>query len=229
MANCRWPKLIVCMLTLSGTFLAGSCTSTAPSRLTSTQRAAIEGKSILVQQPAPSQFALISSSSTVAGALDPIAAGANAGKASKAGNAIVEQDHLVDPATVIGPALLAEFVSRYGMKSISGTGLPATAGSTSPHGGADYVLSVEVSSWSTMYLLSSLNHYGVMLVAKAKLVDGANAHVQREARCFIRPRNQANAPTFIELMENDGIRLRVEADFATQACVEALKASLVGG
>jgi hypothetical protein len=94
--------------------------------LTSTQRAAIEGKSILLQQPVPSQFALISSSSTVAGALDPFTAGANAGKSSKAGNTIVEQDHLVDPATIIGPALLAEFVSMYGMKSIAGTGLPTT-------------------------------------------------------------------------------------------------------
>jgi hypothetical protein len=226
MANCRWPN--VCVLTLSGAVLTASCTSTAPSRLTSTQRAAIEGKSILLQQPVPSQFALISSSSTVAGALDPFTAGANAGKSSKAGNTIVEQDHLVDPATIIGPALLAEFVSMYGMKSIAGTGLPTTSGSTSPHGDADFVLSVEVSSWSTMYLLSNLSHYGVMLVAKAKLVDGANAHVLREARCFIRPRNQSDAPTFTELMENDGIRLRVEADFATQACVEALKASLVG-
>jgi hypothetical protein len=229
MANGNWHKVSVCGLALSGAVLAAACTSTAPSRLSSTQRAAIEGKYVLLQQPASSQFALISSSSTIAGALDPFTAGANSVKASKAGNTIVEQDHLVDPATVIGPALLAELVSTYGMKPIQGNGLPATSSrSTTPPTGADFVLSVEVSSWSTMYLLTSLSHYGVMLAARGKIVDGATAKVLREGRCIIRPRDQSDAPTFTELMENDGVRLRAEVDYATQACVEALKHSVVG-
>jgi hypothetical protein len=229
MANGNWHKVTVCGLALSGAVLTAACTSTAPSRLSSRQRTAIEGKSILLRQPASSQFALISSSATIAGALDPFTAGANSGKASKAGNAIVEQDHLVDPAAVIGPALLAELVSTYGMKPIQSDGLPTTSlrSTTSPPG-ADFVLSVEISSWSTMYLLTRLSHYGVMLTAKAKIVDGATANVLREARCFIRPRDQSDAPTFTELMENDGARLRAEVDYATKACVEALKHSLVG-
>jgi hypothetical protein len=227
MANSKW--VTVCGLALSGAVLTAACTSTAPSRLTSTQRAAIAGKSLLLQQPASSQFALISLSSTVAGSLDPFTAGANAGKASKAGNTIVEQDHLVDPETVIGPALMADLVATYEMKSIQGNGPAAKSiGSPTPPAGADFVLSVEVSSWSTMYLPTRLSHYGVMLVAKAKIADGATARIVRQARCIVRPRDPPDAPTFTELMENNGVRLRAEVDYATQACVEDLKHSLVG-
>jgi hypothetical protein len=97
-----------------------------------------------------------------------------------------------------------------------------------PSTGADFVLSVEVPVWSTMYLPSRLSHYGIMLVAKAKIVEGATGKSLREARCIIRPRNQPDAPTFTELMENNGVRLRTEVDYATGACVEVLKHSLVG-
>jgi hypothetical protein len=189
----------------------------------------ISGKSLLLRQLEPSQFALISLSSTVAGSLDPFTAGVNAGKASKAGAAIVEQDHLVDPETVIGLALVADLVATYEMKSIQGNGSAAKSTvSTAPPTGADFVLSVEVSSWSTMYLPTHLSHYGVMLVAKAKIADGMTAKIVREARCIVRPRDQPDAPTFTELMENNGVRLRAEVDYATQACAEDLKHSLVG-
>jgi hypothetical protein len=168
-------------------------------------------------------------SSTLAGAVDPFTAGVNSVKAANAGTAIVEQDHLVDPATIIGPALLAELASAYGMKPMQGSALPATSpGSTTPPPGSDFVLSVEVSPWTTMYLLTRPSHYGITLVARAKLAGGATATVLREARCIIRPRDQPDAPTFTELMENNGVRLRAEVDYATQACVEELKHSLVG-
>jgi hypothetical protein len=184
----------------------------------------------------------------LAGALDPFMAGVNAAKAEKAGRTIVSEDHLVDPATVIAPALLAELESKYGMKATQGEVLgDGSVGSAVAR--ADFVLEVEVRGWGTMYFPTNLNRYGVMLMVTAKIVDTApavpaetattaltgvtaaaeaSAASLREANCIIRPRNQPNPPTFTELMENDGVRLRIEAEYATQACLKDLKHSLVG-
>jgi hypothetical protein len=228
MGHGSWDKVIVRSGALTAALVMAACTSTAPSRLSSRQVTAIEGKSVARQRGSPTHFSLVSSSSTLASAVNPFGAGANAAKAQKAGDMIVEQDGLIDPVTVIGPALLADLEKKYGMKDTA-MELPArTAGSTKSSAGADFVLWVEVPVWTTMYLPMNLTHYGVMLVARAKLVDSVTAKPLREARCIIRPRSQPEAPTFTELMENNGVRLRVEVDYATQACIQALRQSLVG-
>lgn len=228
MGHDTWHRVIVLSGMLSATLAIAACTSTAPSKLSSQEVAAIEDKSVAFQQGPPAHFSLVSSSSTLAGALNPFVAGVNAGKAQKAGDMIVEQDGLPDPTNVIGAALLADLEKRYGMKDPA-MGLPAhTVESTNPSTGADFVLSVEVPVWTTMYLPMNLTRYGVMLVAHAKVVSSATTKPLREARCIIRPRSQPDAPTFTELMENNGARLRVEVDYATQACIQALSQSLVG-
>jgi hypothetical protein len=222
-------KIIRSGVVLMVAILAGACTSTAPLKLSPQQRSKIQGRSVVVKQVLPSRFGLISSSAEIAGALDLIAAGANAAKGKSAGDAIVEQDHLVDPVTVIAPALLAEMESVYGVKVIQDSAMTdASLGSAKPPPGTPLMLSVEASSWSTLYLLTRLSHYGIMLEVNAKIIDGVPAKTLREARCIIRPRNQPDAPTFTQLMENDGARLRVEVDYATQACIEDLKQSLIG-
>jgi hypothetical protein len=229
MANAKWHLLTGWGLALTAIVFATACTSTAPSTLSSAQRTLIEGKSVILQPWVTSKFALISLSSTIAGGLDPYTAGANAVKASKAGSMIIEQDHLTDPATVIGPALLADLASKYGMKSIQVDAPSADAAATPPlTPSANFTLSIEVPVWETMYLPTHFGHYGVMLVVNARIMDGTSAKIVREARCLIRPRNALDAPTFTELMENDGSRLRVEVDYANQACVESLKHSLLG-
>ncbi len=215
-----WGTAIVRGFALTGALLTTACMSTAPSKLPPQLASAMEGKSIAIQPLRPTDFALVSSSAVLAGALNPMVAGANAAKGQRAGEAIVEQDHLADPAAAIAQALLSDLQKAYGMKEP----VLAGEGASAP----DFLMSVEVSTWSTLYLPTHLSRYGVMLMAKATLAESKTGKTLREARCVIRPRNVPDAPTFTELLENDGARLRAESDYATGACIEALKHSLAG-
>ena len=230
MASPGWDRLTLGLI-LGGAISAASCTSTAPSRLSPQELAALQGKSIAVQELPSAHFALMSSSSSiVAGTLlGPLGAGINAVKAEKAGDLIVEQDHLVDPVTVIAPALLADLGTTYAMKAAQLNRVASTnPGSAVAYTGADFVLSVEVPVWTTMYLPGHVDRYGVMLVARAKIVDAVSKKSLREARCVIRPRERPDAPTFNELTDNNGLRLRAELEYATHACIDAMRHSLIG-
>jgi hypothetical protein len=199
--------------------LAAGCTSTPASKLSSKEQSALEGKSVVLDQKPTTHFLVNASSAVLSVALDPFMAGKFNAEGGAAGDRLVKQDRLTDPATVIGPGLLADLQSQYHMKVIAG---PPS------NGDARYVLSEEVTVWNAMYLPFRLSHYGVMLVVNADVTDRATKRKLRGAQCIIRPRDQPDAPTLTELLENDGARLRVEVDYASGACLETMKHSLLG-
>src|ERR1700761_1216814 len=191
-----------------GLALATGCTSTSATKLSPKEEAALQGGSVALHQLPTAHFRVNASSAVVVAALDPFKAGEINVEAGEAGVRLAKQDRLIDPATVIGPGLLADLQSQHHMEIVAGAP-PAAA--------AKYALSVEVTVWNVMYLLFRPGHYGIMLVVNADITDSKTKKKLRGAQCIIRPRDQPDAPTLQELLENDGPRLRTEVDYASGA------------
>jgi hypothetical protein len=177
-------------------------------------------RSIVFRPETSEDFQMIGSSATIGAALSgPAIYGNGVQSAREANKQLNASDYLVDPVTVIGPALLADLVSVYHMRVMNHEESAAVS---------DYVLSVKVTGWGALYQLPNMSRYGGTIQAKAWITETAGKNSFREAKCFVRPHTRPDSPNLGELLQNNGGRLRAEIDAATHECIGLLRGSLLG-
>jgi len=189
----------------------------------------IDGKSVvLVRRPDPG-FELVTSSGSALGAFAALGPGhVTSGRSAmqEAGRQLIADDQIQDPAVALGAALLVDMADTYKLKVVD-TNAAIVADdkqleSFRKQNPADLILEFHTEAWRTYYFLD-FKHYDVSYHAKARLIDGRNGSVVRQAKCAHKPSKSANSPTIDELLADNGAKLRTALEAAEQLCMATVK------
>ena len=185
---------------------------------------ALRGKTLsLVTHESPSFVAMTSGKGMFALA--------GVGAAVVAGNKMVEDYEITDPAKNIGKLLAEDIGPRY---ELSNNGLANDYAESSNLAdilkltdGSDYVLDVETTGWSFIYDGFNFSDYLVGYSVKLRLIDVANVTPIAEGFCAYDTK-KAGKPlvSYETLQENNAAYIKQTLDDATTFCVDKFKTEL---
>jgi hypothetical protein len=143
-----------------------------------------------------------------------------------AGNKLVEENGVADPADVLVAALVPAVVERYGLKwdpsvmPVVDTKKPKEIAAT--QSGVDYVLDVRSAGWNYSYYPRNLNTFWVGYSVELQLIDVKSSAVVSKVACNSSTNKHAVAPTRDELVENRAQLLKDVTTHLGWLCVQLL-------
>ncbi len=148
-----------------------------------------------------------------------------------AGNQIITDHSVDDPANAIAASLGTALTSAHGATKVSSPIQVASdeiadiAGAAKD--GSKFIIDVQTINWSLVYFPTDWTHYRVIYSAKARLIDVDNKAVVAEGFCSRMPESNAGAPTYDELLADQARRLKKELSTAADECIQALKQDML--
>ncbi|MBB3823323.1 hypothetical protein FHY21_003580 [Xanthomonas arboricola] len=132
--------------------------------------------------------------------------------AVSAGNAIVRENHIEDPADHISLHLAQALSTQLAVpveqgRLIEPTSSAAEIAKIFPGGGL--VLDVQTTNWSSVYFPTDWNNYRVIYVAKLQLFDTAKKSKVAEGLCVRVPEYTTDAPSYKQLLANQAADLKM--------------------
>ncbi len=158
--------------------------------------------------------------------------GVGVGAAVAAGNTLVQENQIADPAAKIGHLLTQDLGVRYGLSAKGQSSKKAESKDTAEivklASGSDYALDVMTNGWRFLYDGFNFSEYLVDYMVKIRLIDVANSKSISEGLCFYSTKHTGNKPnvTYEKLMENNAAHIKQTLDDATIFCVEKFKTEL---
>ena len=149
-----------------------------------------------------------------------------------AGNTIVRENNVEDPAVYIGNALAARLSEKLGLQ-VSDNGGKVTD-VTKPdqlatqYAGSDLLLDVQTVNWSFVYFPTDWNNYRVIYSAKLRLIDTRNRKLLAEGFCAHTPADAEGSPSRDQLLADKAARLKSELRIAADHCVPDFAAKVLG-
>ena len=210
------PLVVACLL-------LGACASTQNLAVSPDTLKTMRGKSlVLIQRESPGFVAMTSGKGMFAVA--------GVGAAVAAGNNMVSENNIVDPAMNISRSLSRNLVDNYGLTPGGETG---TAESDSIDnlvrlaGGNDYALDVATNGWSYMYDGFSFGDYCVGYSSKLRLIDVGAGKVVSSGLCIYDAKKAGKSPVSHEtLLADDAAYIKQELAGATDHCIREFTAEL---
>lgn len=143
-----------------------------------------------------------------------------------AGNKIVEEHKVEDPAVKISAGLLAKLQEKYNLSVVAYTPGPVETDNIDAladfHPKEDLLLNVQTVNWSFAYFPTNWNHYRVIYSIKASLVDLRHRKVIAEGFASRVEEESPSSPTYDELMADDAARLKAKLGELSDACYQEL-------
>lgn len=210
--------LVIACLSIVG------CAATQNSPAEPETLANFKGKSLmLIQRESPTFVAMTSGKGMFAVA--------GVGAAAVAGNKLVKDNAIADPAMNIGHSLANALTTRHGVK-LHGQS-DAVAASNDVHDiakladGSEYALDVVTNGWSYIYDGFKFSDYFVGYSAKLRLIDVDTATVVSSGFCAYDAKKAGKSSVAHEkLLENNAAYIKQEisdaADFCTQQFIAEL-------
>lgn len=147
------------------------------------------------------------------------------------GNRIIAKNKIADPADAIAIGLAKALEVKYGTQLVAPAVAVDTADaakiSTAASTNAKFVIDVETINWRFIYFSTDWTRYGIIYVAKARLINTTTKSVIAEGHCKRVPESNTNAPTYDELMANEAAVLKRELGIAADECIKTLKAEML--
>lgn len=149
-----------------------------------------------------------------------------------AGNTIVAENGIEDPAAYIGSALASHLSTSLGATTVDNGGTLATG--TKPaelaklYPGADLLLDVQTVNWSFAYFPTDWNSYRVIYSAKVRLIDTRTGALKAEGFCARVPEQAADAPSRDQLLADRAAALKRELRAAADHCIGEFKTNVLG-
>lgn len=217
-------KNFLILAVLAG-LVSGCATQTASPIDNTTSTAMLNQQIVQVVHPRPNFTAMTAGKAAIPGGL------IGALLMGSAGNDIISQNNVQDPAIAIGRELTKAIALTRGAKVVPSPvtleAVDAAAIATSVQGRAQYVLAVETRSWRFSYFPTDWTHYRVSYGARARLIEVGTGKVLAEGSCSRMPDNNAGAPTYDALVGSGAAGLKSELAQATTHCIETLKNDLL--
>lgn len=203
--------------------LAG-CVSTGPVALDKERTRTWSGKTLAVtSRPRPDFIAMNAGKAAfgVVGALATVSAG----------NEIVKENGIEDPAPVLEQSLFTEARTRYSVVAatnarvhVDTTDIGKMARAAS---GADLLLDVQSGSY-LRYFPTNWNHYFVTSGYHVALIDVRSASVIATADCGQTTKDDPSPPTKDELLADKASRLKAILATQREACSQQLEKGVLG-
>lgn len=205
------------------TLLLGACASTQNLAVSPDTLASMQGKSlILVQRESPNFVAMTSGKGMFAVA--------GVGAAVLAGNKLVEENEIADPAITISRNLARGLAQEYGV-TLQGETEVVPADKADNLGdlakGSDYALDVATHGWSYMYDGFKMGDYFVGYSSKLRLIDVNSGQVLSSGLCAYDAKKAGKTAVPHEaLLSDNAAYIKQELADATNLCVEEFASNL---
>lgn len=193
----------------------------------------IAGKEVVVVKRPMPDFGAMTPGKAAVGSLFGAIGGAVAGASMvSAGNSLVQENGIPDPAYDIAEELARSMEAKYGTKhaevgsSIISDDEPssvAAAYKTIP-----LALDIKTFMWGFAYFPTSWDKYRILYSARLRLIDTSTANVIAEGYCSSVPEKTDGAPTYDELVGNGASRLTAEINKAARYCVQQFSSKSLG-
>lgn len=194
------------------------CASTRNIAIDASNSSALKGKSlILVKRKSPSFIAMTSGKGMFAVA--------GVGAAASAGNKLVKEKNIEDPALSISQSVAKILQSRYDSVVVGTTKETSDSGDIKDiatlSSGHDYALDVVTNGWSFIYDGFNFSSYLVGYSAKLRLIDIKTAKVLSEGLCVYDWKKAGKKTvTYEELLENNAAVIKTHLSESIQHCTE---------
>lgn len=203
-----------------GLIMLAGCVSTKSVQVKEKDLASLQGGTVTTSAREKPGFAAVTAGKAMFGAIGGAAM-------VVAGNKIVEENSVEDPAKYIAQELGKGFADANAMSLVASDGV-VTSG-TKPaelakqHSNADVLLDVQTVNWSFGYFPTDWNSYRVMYSAKLRLVDTKEKKLLAEGFCSRVPDKTANAPSHEQLLADHAARLKSELAIAADHCIATFR------
>lgn len=195
------------------------CVSTKINPVDHQALAVFRGGTVVTSQREKPSFVANTAGKAMFGVLGAVAA-------INAGNEIVRENDLADPAVSIRQALLADLVTDDVLTPVASTtttDATEVAKLAKQYSGGDLLLDVQTVNWSFIYFPTNWSHYRVIYSAKVRLIDTKHSKVVADGFCARVPEEAPNSPSRDELLENKAARLKQELATAAEYCVHEFR------
>jgi len=201
------------------------CAGAPTQRISDDAVSSLKGKSVtLVQRESPSFVAMTSGKGMFAVA--------GVGAAAAAGNNLVEEAQIEDPATAIGAALGQELAAKHGVSIVGQSNVVASSDDVAEIAqvatGADYALDVVTNGWSYMYDGFNFSDYFVGYSSRLRLIDVNTSTVLASGLCAYDAKKAGKAAVSHDtLTANDAAYIKQELSAAADVCVQHFSANVL--
>ena len=151
---------------------------------------------------------------------------------TSAGNALVQEYQISDPAPAIAAEIARRMESRYGI-TYAGVGSVVVIEDDVSTVSASYkqvplVLDVKTLNWGLLYFRVWSDRYRAFYVARIRVIDTGSSTVIAEGPCRSVPEQTDDSPTYDELVENSAARLKADLKKAIRFCIEEFSSRYLG-
>jgi hypothetical protein len=150
----------------------------------------------------------------------------------EAGNTIVKDNEVDDPAPVLAQSLLKAAETYYGVTPATNASVPidTTDVPKLAHaaGGADLLLDVQSMGNQFRYFPTDWSHYAVDSAFKVRLIDVRAGSLLAEGFCRQTTQKDPSPPTKGELLADRAARLKSILATQRDACLQELKKDVLG-
>ncbi len=148
-----------------------------------------------------------------------------------AGNAIVKENEIEDPAIGIAQELGRVLAAHMSVPVQTANGLvsakdPAAIAKQYPDAGL--LLDVQTINWSFAYFPTDWNNYRVIYSVKMRLIDARTRKLVAEGFCARVPEYSPDAPAHAQLLANKAAELKSRLQSSADQCQEELKMQVLG-
>jgi hypothetical protein len=206
-----------------GAVMLTGCVSTKVTPLKESDVATLQGgKVTTTTRPVPG-FVAMTAGKAMFGALGGAAM-------AIAGNNLVKENGVPDPADYIANELTKGFADANAMTVASNGNVVATAVKPADlakqYADADLLLDVQTINWSFAYFPTDWNNYRVMYSARLRVIDVKKAAVLAEGFCSRVPENSDTAPSYDDLVNDGAAGLKKELLVAANYCIRELRSQV---
>lgn len=217
------------------TMIISACTSVRHIPIEQKAIAKLAGKeTIVVKRPMPSFNMWLSSKTGIATTLlGGLVGGAVAGaKAARAGNSLIQENSIPNPAYEIAEELAKSMQEKYGIQYI-GIGRKIVSDDeissiVTAYKAVPLALDVKTLGWSITYSPLHWTKYIVFYSALLRLIDTGSSAIVVEGGCDFKSAGTDDAPTYDELFMNHASRLKAELRKAARHCIQQLSSQYLG-
>ena len=188
------------------------------------------GQPLTVVTYRKSDFFAMTQGLAVTGMFGALGGAIGASIATDNGNKLVNDDSIPDPALDISAKVqpqIRQLLNPSAEKTLSelDTKLTDEASLSKAVGNSGVILDVQTVNWGFIYFPFS-SHYRVTLAMRARLIDANTGKRIAQAPCAYAS-DENGAPTYDEMIDNQGVRLKAMLGAGTENCLAKIQKSLV--
>lgn len=207
------------LLLISALVVLSGCVSTKNIPIDHSKASLTKPEKILTSKRAKPDFSAMTAGKAAFGLL-------GAAAMISAGNDIIKENKVEDPAYFISSELSKVLSEKYHLEQVESKNLIKGSKPTQiaeAYSNSDWVIDIETINWSFAYFPTDWNNYRVIYSAKLRLIDTRDRSVIAEGFCSRVPEEDGQAPSYDELLKKNAEKLKLELQEAAVYCVDEFK------